>query len=267
MGFMKRLGFTLVELLVVIAILSLLLAVTSTALHSAREKAKATTCQAHLRQLGMGLLIYAQDNDRFPLAMLPSGEGTIGSLSYDMRAIWWFQSIGLDPRESDMARGLLQCPSKQLDGPGSLNYNILWSNYGVNWSVCASRKFVLPLKYQSTLSTSISPTQIKHPDRLFLVGDSGYTVVGWHHVVTPETPFVNTTNPLATSYIPGLSINKDRKLNGIQQSDATLGRHANRTVNVSFVDGHAEMMHADELLVTETEDGHYDNRSPLWLPK
>ncbi len=60
-------GFTLIELLVVIAAIALLMAILVPALASARRKTKAIVCQARLRQWGMILAIYTQDNEgRFP---------------------------------------------------------------------------------------------------------------------------------------------------------------------------------------------------------
>ena len=249
-----------------IGIVSLLMAVTSSALHSVREQADATMCGTNIRHLYVLLDIYSTDNERFPRSWVRSFGGTIGSLGHDLPAIWWFQSIGLEPQESDIAQRLLQCPSKQL--PFFLKYNVLWGNYGVNWSVCASNKFVLPAEFRDTTTRSLSPTQIKHPAELFLVGDSGYTALGWQHVVTPAAPFAYPMNALATSYIPGLSTNKDREeLTGVQQDDAQRGRHPGHSVNVGFADGHVAKKRADDLSVEQTAEGHYTNRTPLWKPR
>ncbi len=62
-GVGARLAFTLIELLVVIAIMSLLAAILFPVFARARENARRTTCQSNLRQLGLGMLQYAQDND------------------------------------------------------------------------------------------------------------------------------------------------------------------------------------------------------------
>jgi prepilin-type N-terminal cleavage/methylation domain-containing protein len=55
-------AFTLVELLVVIAVIGLLLSILIPALGRARGQADVLACKARLRQLGLGALMYAEDN-------------------------------------------------------------------------------------------------------------------------------------------------------------------------------------------------------------
>ena len=65
----KRTAFTLIELLVVIAIISLLISILVPSLSRAKDLAKLVLCASNQHNIGIGLILYADENDEY----LPRG--------------------------------------------------------------------------------------------------------------------------------------------------------------------------------------------------
>lgn len=109
-----RRGFTLIELLVVIAIIAILAALLVPAVQRAREAARSAECKNNLRQIGIGLHTFAE-NDRF---------GRLCTGAYDFRRDGCIDTWGWVADLVNIGAAYPQdmlCPSNPLTGSEKLN--------------------------------------------------------------------------------------------------------------------------------------------------
>jgi prepilin-type N-terminal cleavage/methylation domain-containing protein/prepilin-type processing-associated H-X9-DG protein len=125
-------GFTLIELLVVIAIIAILAALLLPVLNQAKEKARAIQCMSNTKQLTLGWLLFATDNEDY---LMPNGqagqpgtpvEGTptwvAGSMLWNSGSDNTNTALLVDRTQSSMARyvqsaGVYKCPSDIVPAP------------------------------------------------------------------------------------------------------------------------------------------------------
>ena len=118
-----RSGFTLVELLVVLAVIALLAALLLPTLSKAKESARTTQCLNQMRQLGLAVRLYVDENgDAFPRSehsafangQLP-WERSLAPLLGSSTTAW-----------TNLLTGLYHCPSEKRTTPWSYGLNVYY---------------------------------------------------------------------------------------------------------------------------------------------
>ena len=123
----ERRGFTLVELLVVIAIIAILAGMLLPALKLAKDTSRAIGCSSNLKQLGIGMALYADENGAWlPQPGTPPGTAA-GCWDVQIRSCINYPAKDYTEAGSVPGPALYHCPAGK---PATWNEAVIWRSRG-----------------------------------------------------------------------------------------------------------------------------------------
>jgi len=220
-------GFTLIELLVVIAIIGVLVSLLLPAVQQAREAARRSQCQNHLKQMGLAIYNYESTYKRYP----SSGESTNETIAKRQMFPVAFHVAILPYIDQDPIYNLW-------------NMNVHYTNSSLSNNATLARTPISIYKCPSNGTTK--------PDAL------GYELTDYMPIA-----YVDIVGPSPTSAVPALSGLRDPSGGGILNSDraGALG-FCNRISDVT--DGTSNTVYVIEDCGRPTQTaGHYDQTAVM----
>lgn len=230
--------FTLVELLVVVAIIGILAAILFPVFSQARERARRTACLSNLKQMGLGMLMYTQDNDEHLPAWstywvcatngTTGGDGPDGGIgcgaAFDNNDIYWDAAILPYVKMGDPANalqpnsgGVWHCPDSELSER--------YSSYGYSQGVMSYSTF------EAFFYAYPAEASIRDPAQTIFVGDGGREA---------RLGLPTQLQGYAENYVPG----HEYKVGGVKAYSRDAPFRHQMGANYAFCDGHAKWLPA-----------------------
>ena len=221
-------GFTLIELLVVIAIISILAAILFPVFARARENARKAACMSNLKQIGLGMAMYVQDNDEtFPVGWRDAAVD-----------VYWYEVLQPYIKNKQVfvcpTAGQITDDSGNVQHSGGYGYNIGGTKY--NSTTWVGNGFGYRAGYWMTPSGGpLKLAAVEEASSTFMVADpasfgyasNGFAVVGYN----------------ASKYMPVLH---GGRVGPFADGESTAAPPLTGGGNYLFADGHVKFIQASQ---------------------
>ena len=159
-------GFTLIELLVVIAIIAILAAILFPVLSQAREAANQSSCLNNVKQLGMAMMQYVDENNGF--------YPTVKERDSDPPQQSWCMMIMRYVKN----RSAFHCRSDKAKSPYGVKSDL---SYQYNWALADGDL--------TRFNNSVTPAKmsiIKRPSRVVCLAEDEFTPTNWGFITVGD---------------------------------------------------------------------------------
>jgi prepilin-type N-terminal cleavage/methylation domain-containing protein/prepilin-type processing-associated H-X9-DG protein len=225
----KKAAFTLIELLVVIAIISILASILFPVFARARENARKAACMSNLKQIGVGVMMYAQDYDETYIS---------GQTSSPI--LYWYDLL----QPYTKSRQIFVCPTageiKNYAG-GHFSGGYALNIGGTN----AQNGFGIEFDYMTPNSTYVKLSTVQEPATTIMItdpGSNGYASTDFYAIGYAEL-----------SYIPVLHGGQVGPFGTIAPGGDVVPVAPGGGGNYLFADGHVKFLNAST-----------SSKSPMW---
>ncbi|MDB6065100.1 MAG: hypothetical protein JWR26_1308 [Pedosphaera sp.] len=228
---LQKSAFTLIELLVVIAIISILAGLLLPVLSKAKAKAKAIACTNNNKQIGLGILMYENDNNDF---LPPLNERNFAFHTTN----WWFTYINFGNylTATTITNNVWRCPSvanSDIQASVVTYYNSPCEGYGPLEDTSNPANGVIRYNWDLTgrPQGGRKGNTIARTSQIWLIGDVGVPKAGANINKLPTSGYyteITVIKPVVNSGWTTVPANKQAAC-----------RHNSRAI-FSFVDGHVE---------------------------